>query len=175
MNANKDFTKVVTGEVVLNYPCLTKPRESRFDSNSSLKYGTTIIIPKDDVPTIKGIKRAIVHAKLLGNFKDDEYVNSPLKDGDIEYPDNELYKNSYFLYTSTCFRPNIVDEDLKEIEENIGEYKSGTVAKVSMVFNPYNVNGNRGIAARLNNVQILPRNKYLELMSSPQDDFGTSE
>ena len=51
------------------------------------------------------------------------------------------------------------------------EFPSGTYAKVSIQFNPYNFNGKLGISAELINVQILPGNKLLEERANPEDDF----
>ena len=70
------------------------------------KYSVSLIIPKSDKVTVEKIKKAIQAAyeegqsKLKGNGKSVpslSVLKTPLRDGDLERPDDEAYANSYFI------------------------------------------------------------------------------
>ncbi len=174
MNTNsneKNLTKVTTGKIVLQYPHFFKANTRTQFENSQPKYDTTVIINKADEETLSKINTAFKNAVNKGNFPDNVEIKLPLKDGDIFYPGETLYENSMFLYTSSVFKPKVVDHNLNKIEYKIDEYQSGTYAKLSLEFVPYHFNGKCGVAARLLNVQVFPQNRLLELRSNPEDDF----
>lgn len=174
MNTNsteQNLTKVTTGKVILQYPHFFKPNTHTQFENSQAKYDTTVIISKTDDETLYKIDAAIKNAVNKGNFPDNAEIKIPLKDGDVFYPGEVLYENSMFLYSSTAFKPKVVDHKLTEITYRIDEYQSGTYAKLSLEFVPYHFKDKYGISTRLINVQIFPQNKLLELRSKPEDDF----
>ena len=51
---------------------------------------------------------------------------------------------------------------------------SGIIGRVSITFYAFNVNGSRGIAAGLNNIQKLADGRPLGARSRPEDDFADS-
>lgn len=169
MNTNTQ-NKIITGKVALHYTRLFTPWSNNQVSNATPKYGSTIIIDKNDSETLNKIEVAIQKAVLQGNFSEDDNVNLPLYDGDIVHPGEILYENSMYLYASSILKPKIVDHKLKHIICG-SEFTSGTYAKVSMSFEPYKFKGKSGVSAKLMNVQILPYNKLVELQSKPEDDF----
>ncbi len=178
MNTNSNkilFKKVITNKVVLDYPRLIKPKSNKNFPDSEPKYGTTIIIPKDDVKTIEKIKQAIKAVIDSGCFTDVNDIKLPLKDGDEIHPGETLYKNSIYLYASSSFKPYLVDSKVQEIKFRMNEFQGGTYAKVCMQFEHYNYNGIKGIKAELISVQILSGNKLLESRSKPEDDFEVEE
>ena len=112
--------KVVTGVCRFSYANLWEAKA--MDENSKPKYSVSLIIPKSDTKTIEKIRAAIQAAyeegqgKLKGNSKSVPPLTSlktPLRDGDLERPDDEAYANSYFVnansITGRClpadFRP----------------------------------------------------------------------
>ena len=68
-------------------------------------------------------------------------------------------------------KPGIVDKH-KNIIDNGDDFYSGCYAKVSVNFFPYNTNGNKGIAAGLNNILKTRDGDYLGGRSSAFDDFA---
>ena len=64
--------KVITGRIILNRPNLFCPKV--LYDNSEPKYSTIVIIPKEDVETIKKIKTAINNAIENGKNKFGEDV-----------------------------------------------------------------------------------------------------
>ena len=70
-------------------------------NGSEPKYSISAIIPKSDTKTINLIKAAIEVAKQESiskwGGKIPPNLKLPLRDGDIDRPDDEAYANSYFL------------------------------------------------------------------------------
>ena len=103
--------KVVTGVCRFSYANLWEAKA--MDENSKPKYSVSLIIPKSDTKTIEKIRAAIQAAyeegqgKLKGNSKSVPALTSiktPLRDGDLERPDDEAYANSYFVNANSITR-----------------------------------------------------------------------
>jgi len=147
------------------------------------KYSVSLIIPKDDTVTIEKIKIAIQIAykegegKLRGNAKQVPAltaIKTPLRDGDIEKPEDEAYKNSYFLTANALSAPGIVDKDRNPILDR-SEVYSGVYGRASISFYAFNSNGNRGIAVGLNNLQKCRDGEPLGGKASAESDFATDD
>lgn len=98
-------------------------------------------------------------------------LKTPLRDGDLERPDDEAYANAFFLNATSNRAPQIVDLDCREIDDEAEVY-SGVYARVSLNFYAFSVNGNRGIAAGLNNIQKVRDGEPLGGVSAAQDFAG---
>lgn len=148
-------TKVITGKVRFSYANVFTPKA--IGEGSKEKYSVSLIIPKSDTKTVDKIKAAIALAleegksKAFGGKIPAVYKN-PLRDGDAERPDDENYANSYFVNANSDNAPGIVDENRDEIM-NKNEFYSGCYGRASINFYAFNVNGNKGVAVGLNNLQ----------------------
>lgn len=142
------------------------------------KYSVSAIIPKSDTKTINAIKAAIEQAKKDSVSKWGGKVPAnlklPLRDGDIDRPDDEAYANSYFFNANSRQAPQVVDARVQPILDQ-SEVYSGCYGKISVTFYGYNSNGNRGIAAGLGNIQKLKDGESLGGRSNAADDFQTEE
>ena len=147
------------------------------------KYSVSLIIPKSDTKTVEKIQTAIKAAyeegqsKLKGNGKSVpalSVIKTPLRDGDAERPDDEAYKNSYFINANSATAPGIVDADRNPILER-SEVYSGVYGRASISLYAFNSNGNRGIACGLNNLQKLSDGEPLGGKSRAEDDFNTDD
>ncbi|NLL79972.1 MAG: DUF2815 family protein [Clostridiales bacterium] len=116
-----------------------------------------------DSRTVNKIKAAIQAAyeegqsKLKGNGKTVpplSAIKNPLRDGDLEKPDDEAYAGCYFVNANSATAPGVVDADRQPIIER-SEVYSGVYGRASINFYAFNVNGNRGIACGLNNLQKI--------------------
>ena len=165
------MAKVVTNEVRFSYAHLWEPQAV---NGSEPKYSVSLIIPKTDKATVKAIKDAIEIAKQegIGKFggKLPANLKLPLRDGDIERPDDEAYKNSFFLNCNSKEQPQIVDRKVQPILDR-NEFYSGCYGRASISIYAYNVNGNRGIAASVNSVQKTRDGESLGGRSRAEDDF----
>ncbi len=168
-------TKVVTGMVRFSYANVWEP-QSVNDSDSK-KYSVSLIIPKDDKKTIDAINKAIEIAKQEGKAKFGGRIPAnlklPLRDGDLERPEDEAYKNSYFLNANSSLKPGIVDAKVKPILDQ-SEFYSGCYGRASIVFYAYD-NGSKGIACGLQNLQKLKDGEPLGGRSKAEDDFEIEE
>ena len=174
-------TKVITGpNTTFSYLNCWDPKAIQ---GGTPKFSVSLIIPKSDVKTIEKIKAAIQAAyeegqsKLKGNGKSVPALSAlktPLRDGDLERPDDEAYKNSYFINANSGTAPGIVDADRQPILDR-SEMYSGVKGRASINLYAYNVNGNRGIACGLNNLQKISDGTPLGGKSRAEDDFATED
>jgi hypothetical protein len=167
-------TKVVTGKVRFSYLHVFEP--TAVEEGQEKKYSVSLIIPKSDKPLLNKIKAAIEAAKEQGKTskfggKVPTNLKTPLRDGDVDRPDDEVYANSYFINANCKTKPGLVDKDLNPILDQADLY-SGCYGRASITFYPFNTSGNKGIAAGLNNLQKLAEGEPLGGRSRAEDDFG---
>ena len=174
-------TKVITGpRTRWSYANVWDPKSI---NGGAPKYSVSLIIPKSDTKTVEKIKAAIQAAyeegqsKLKGNGKSVpalSIIKTPLRDGDLERPDDEAYKNSYFINANSANAPGIVDADRNPILER-SEVYSGVYGRASINLYAFNTNGNKGIACGLNNLQKISDGEPLGGRSRAEDDFDTDD
>ena len=144
-------------------------------NGSEPKYSISAIIPKSDTKTINRIKAAIEVAKQESiskwGGKIPPNLKLPLRDGDIDRPDDEAYANSYFLNANSRVKPHIVDNDVQFILDPAEVY-SGCYGNITVTFFGYNSNGNRGIAAGLGNIQKVKDGEPLGGRARACDEFS---
>lgn len=172
-------TKVITGpQTRWSYANVWDPKSI---NGGTPKYSVSLIIPKTDTKTVEKIKAAIEAAyqegqsKLKGNGKSVPALSAlktPLRDGDIERPDDPTYANAYFINANSSTAPGIVDADRNPIFER-SEVYSGVYGRASINLYVFNSNGNRGIACGLNNLQKIADGEPLGGKSRAADDFTT--
>lgn len=113
-------------------------------------------------------------SKLKGNGRSVpalSAIKNPLRDGDLEKPDDEAYKNAYFINANSPNAPGIVDAQRQEIIDH-SEVYSGVYGRASISFYAFNSNGNRGIACGLNNLQKIRDGEPLGTRTSAEEDFA---
>ena len=168
-------TKVITGIVRLSYANVWEPKSV---NGGKEKYSVSIIIPKEDTKALDEIKKAIDAAieegkgKFGGKIPNKASLKTPLRDGDIDRPDDEAYKNSYFINANSITPPQVVDKNVKPILEH-SEIYSGVYTRVSINFYAFNSNGNKGIACGLGNIQKIRDGEPLGGRVSAEDEFTT--
>ena len=174
-------TKVNTGvNTRWSYANVWQPKSI---NGGAEKYSVSLIIPKSDTVTINKIKAAIQAAyeegesKLKGNGKSVPplaALKTPLRDGDVERPDDPVYAGSYFINANSATAPGIVDADRQPILDR-SEVYSGVYGRASINLYAFNSNGNKGIACGLNNLQKIRDGEPLGSKSRAEDDFATEE
>lgn len=170
-----DTTRVMTGKVRLSYAHLFQPHA--IEGNEP-KYSVSVIISKDDKGTIKAIQEAVAAAKEQGKSKFGGKIpanmKTPLRDGDVDRPDDEAYKNCYFLNANSKNKPEIVDKYMQPITDE-SELYSGCYGRITLNFYAYSASGNKGIAAGLGNVQKIADGEPLGGRTRAADDFEALE
>lgn len=171
----ENSTKVVTGKVRFSYCNVFEP--TAMSEGDTPKYNVCILIPKTDTVTIAKIKAAIEAAKQIGkakladkNGKIPANLKLPIRDGDLERPDDETFENCLFINANSLRKPSIVDEELDPIMDK-EDFYSGCYGRASLNFYAFNVQS-KGIAAGLNNLQKLEDGEHLAGGSSAEEDFG---
>ncbi|MDD2980294.1 MAG: DUF2815 family protein [Hespellia sp.] len=178
-NTYTNPTKVITG--VNTRWSYANVWDAKSINGGTPKFSVSLIIPKDDTVTVNKIKAAIQSAyeegqsKLKGSGKTVpalSILKTPLRDGDLERPDDEAYAGCYFVNANSASAPGIVDADRQPIIDR-SEVYSGVYGRASINFYAFNSNGNKGIACGLNNLQKMKDGEPLGGKSRAEDDFAT--
>ncbi len=173
--------KVITGkDTRWSYANVWEPKSI---NGGTPKFSVSLIIPKSDTVTVNKIRAAIQaayddgQAKLKGNGRSVpplSALKTPLRDGDIERPDDSAYADSYFVNANSTTAPGIVDADRNPILTR-SEVYSGVYGRASINFYAFNSNGNKGIACSLNNLQKIRDGEPLGGKASAESDFATDD
>ena len=164
-------TKVITGKVRASFVHVFEPQSV---NGSEPKYSCSFIIPKSDTETIAAIKAAIEQAKQDGvakfGGKIPPNLKLPLRDGDVDRPDDPNYADCYFVNANSKERPGLVDRRRIPITDPLELY-SGCYVRASINFFAFNTNGNKGIAAGLGNIQKWADGEPLNGRVRAEDEF----
>lgn len=166
---------VVFGPCRLSYTHLFSKYSPDGDPDNG-KFMTNVLIPKEEKETIKAIREAIEAAKKNGivsrwDGKEPKKLDLPLRDGDTDKEDDDVYADHFFINAKCTSRPGVVDKKRNPIMDEDDVY-SGMWAVVSVTFFPYNVSGNKGIACGLNNVMKTKDDERLGGRTSAESDFS---
>ena len=174
-------TKVITG--VKTRWSYANVWQAKSINGGTPKFSVSLIIPKSDTKTVTAVKNAIQAAyeegqsKLKGSSKSVpalSAIKNPLRDGDVERPDDAAYKDSYFINANSTTAPGIVDAARNPIIEH-SEVYSGVYGRASINFYAFNSNGNKGIACGLNNLQKISDGEPLGGKTRAEDDFADED
>ena len=154
-NKTMNATKVVI-PCRISFAAIFEPKSI---NGSEAKYSVSCLIPKEDKKTLLAIHKAIEAAKEDGKVrkwggKVPPNLKMPLRDGDIDRPDDENYTSCFFLNASSKDAPQVVDRHVQPVLDPMMVY-SGCYCNVSVNFYAFNANGNRGVAAGLGNIQFV--------------------
>ncbi len=173
--------KVITGkDTRWSYANVWEPKSI---NGSTPKYSVSLIVSKSDTATVGKIRAAIQaayeegQAKLKGNGRSVpplSAIKNPLRDGDIERPDDPAYANAWFINANSATAPGIVDVDCNPVMSR-SEVYSGVYGRASISFYAFNSNGNKGIACGLNNLQKIRDGEPLGGKASAMSDFATDD
>lgn len=175
MSNQVNLTKVITGKVRFCYVNVFEP--TAMNEDDTPKYNICVLIPKSDTATIDKINKAVEAAKEAGkakladkNGRIPANLKLPMRDGDVERPDDPAFEGHYFINANSMRQPSIVDRALNPIMTR-DEFYSGCYGRASINFYAFNVSS-KGIAAGLNNLQKLEDGEMLAGGSTAEEDFG---
>ena len=170
-------TKIITGICRLSYANIWQAKSI---NGGTPKFSTSVLIPKSDTVTVARVKKAIQAAyeegegKLKGNGKSVPplaTLKTPMRDGDVERPDDPAYEGHWFVNANSGTAPGVVDINRQPIIDT-SEIYSGVYARVSLSFYAFNSNGNKGIACGLQNIQKVRDGESLGGRTKAEDDFN---
>lgn len=172
MENKNNATKVITGEVRFSYLNVFEPKSI---NDNEAKYSVSLLIPKTDTKTIDAVNRAVEAAKQAGiskfGGKIPAQMKLPLRDGDIDHPDGEVYAGCYFLNANCKQKPGLVYKNGQPIIDSTELY-SGCYGHASINFYAFSVNGNKGIACGLNHLMKTRDGEPLGGRGKAEDDFA---
>ncbi len=153
--------------------------EPKSINGSDEKYSVSLLIPKDDKATLTKIHKAIEAAKETAkskkwNGKIPANLKLPIHDGDIDRPDDENYAGHFFFNATSKDAPQIVDRKVQPIIDPM-ECGSGDYCNVSVNFYGFAASGNKGVAAGLQNIQLVRHGERLAGKPSASADFVAIE
>ena len=170
--------KVITGkDTRLSYEHVWEPASI---NGGKPKYSVCAVWPKSDEGTTRKVEAAMEAAyregesKLKGSGKSVPpltAVKNPLRDGDLERPDDPVFAGMWFVNANSDRAPGIVDLACHPILDR-SEVYSGCYCRVSLTFYAFNSNGNRGIACGLNNLQKVRDGERLGGPVSAEREFA---
>lgn len=170
-------TLVITGKSRFCYLNAWEPRAK--EGSDKKVYSVTLVFPKSDTETFKNVTNAIQEAyengtdTLKGNGKNVpaiDAIKTPLRDGDEERPDDEIFAGCWFINATSMYKPGVVDKDLNVIVDPDDLY-SGCYGRAQISFYAYNRQGNKGIACGLRNLQKLENGEKLGGATSAIEAF----
>ena len=173
MEAKKQLgnNQCVTPKGRMAFCNLMKPRQK---SDGKTRYEVTLLIPK--ATPIDMVKKAMT-AALVEKFGPDstkwpKNLKNPLKDGDDpKFADYTGYAGNWAISCSSNSQPGIVDRrNQKVIDEN--ECYSGRWCIAHVSFGYYDRDGNRGVAAYINNVQLHENDEPFVGRTKAEDVFA---
>lgn len=100
--------------------------EPKSINGSEAKYSVSCLIPKTDKKTLLAIHKAIEAAKEDGKTrkwsgKIPPNLKMPLRDGDIDRPDDENYQEHFFLNATSKDAPQVVDRHVQPMQADLHE------------------------------------------------------
>ena len=152
-------TQVILGpDTLLSYVHLDEPRSVNGDT---AVYSLSPIIDKGEIEDIANLRGAIEAAykegadilKNKGVVPPLKSIWNPLRDGDLDRPEDPAYAHSFFLNAKAYKPVDIRGPELEKLDPT--EVYSGCRGCVALEFKAFNSKGNRGISCRLLGVQKI--------------------
>jgi hypothetical protein len=178
MASKKTITPVALGSYVHVFEARPPPDGSTGDP----KYSISLLFPKkfDDkleAQRYKAMEDLVAAAavdkfgpKALEMLKQGK-LKSPLRDGDVDRPDDEVYAGKMFLNASSTRQPGLVDAKLQPILDEAEAY-SGCSFRASVTFFPYDKAGNKGVGCGLNNLQVVKKGPRIDGRLAADKEFS---
>lgn len=181
MKKFKNLAKVITGvDTRCSYTNVWDPKSI---NGGTQKYSVSLLIPKSDTVTINKVKAAIQavyeegESKLKGNARvcpSLDVIKNPLRNGDKERPEDEIYRNCYFINANFPTAPGIVDANCQQIIERSKVYNS-VYGRASINFYAFNSKSICSIACGLNNLQKICDGEPLGGKSRAKHNFSSED
>jgi hypothetical protein len=182
----KTVKKLTLGPTLGTYAFIFKPRDPPEGSppGTKQKYGICLVWPKAEKASLQPLQDAIV-AVARGTFGLDAdgkavdvvdllrrgKLKNPLRDGDVERPEDPAFKGCYFANLSSERKPGLVDAKVQPIFEEAEAY-SGCTFRATVALFAFNKAGNRGVAIGLNNLQAVEKGPRMDGRKPPEEDFA---
>ena len=155
MKKTNDPTMVKTGyRTRWNFLNVFEPKSI---GDARERYSVSLLISKSDRATLEAIDAAIKAAYdegveryryTLPYIPDFDELKHPLRDGDIDGPNNPWYKDTYFINASSVQKPLLLNRNNQPIEDR-REIHAGVFGNACLKFYMYNRGETLGIFCQL--------------------------
>lgn len=179
-NDDIELRKVTTPKFRLSFPNVFKAKSFR---GGDPKYGITMLFDKKaDLAKMKlAAKNAGIEKfgpveswpkdKKTGKLK----LKMPFRDGDDEKSEMDGYANCIFVAATSKSPPQVVDKDGKTpITSEVGLY-AGCYARATLIAFGFDVEGSKGIAFALQNIQKWDEGEPFSGKPKAEDEFEAIE
>jgi hypothetical protein len=177
-NPNK---RIVLPPALGCYVFIWEPRDPPPGSTGDPKYSISLLWPKSDLnsddqkKSLRPLREAIAEVakakfgdKALDLLKIGKLKN-PLRDGNIERPEDPVYADHVFVTASSKSQPGIVNGQLQKIFEKDEAYSGCTFRASVSVFAYDNVS--KGVGIGLSNLQVVKKGQRLDNRREAEQDF----
>ena len=178
MSEKTKVNKILTPAFRVSFPNVFKAKAAYKDSPPT--FNIQMLFPKNHEThkypeNVKKFAGSIDKLKKLAisvrkeKFGDKKVKDwNPLKDGDEKEYDN--YHGMTFANAKSKMKPGIVNRKNEDIIDP-EEFYAGCWARATITAYSYDVNGNRGVAFGLQNLQFLGDDKSFSGKKNAKDDF----
>ena len=175
--SGKSSAAVISPPGIASYAFVWKPQPSMTPGQEP-KFAITLLVSKKaDLTELKSAVKVAAQKKFGDAWEKmvkADKLHLPFRDGDKERDEDPLYAGKIFFSAKTSQAPRIVDGDLNPITDEF-EFYSGCKCRISVYAYGYDINGNKGVAFALNNVQKLGEGERLSGRRSPEEEFTAVE
>ena len=172
--------KIILPPALGSYVTIFTPRAS--EEGKEPKFSISLLWDKEDGKTPKSLAalNKIVEEVAIQKFGPKApqmlatgKLRHPLRDGDIDRPDDKVYAGKVFASASATKdrQPGVVDAKVQPIIEEAEAY-SGCTFRASVAVYPYDKSGNKGVALGLGNLQVVKKGARIDGRKSAEDEFA---
>lgn len=140
-------------------------------------YSVMMVFDKEAqaTPEFKRLKgEALRVAKEKFGEKLPKTLRSPFRSGEEKLETNGMEAGFVFANAKSKYQPGIIDQGVRDIIDKDAFY-SGCYARATVVFYAYDVQGNKGVAIGLQNLQKLGEGEVLGGRKAAKDEFEVVE
>ena len=185
----KTYKRLVLPEALGVYAYIWEPRPKKKgeEDKKEEKYGITLLWDKTAEgrapPELRALQDAIVEAATseFGKDKDGNPVDvvdrlrrgllhNPLGDGDVQHPDDKLFKGRVYVNCNSRVQPEIVDRKVQPVLDQKAAY-AGCFFRASVAVHAFENSGKRGVSVALNNLQVTRTGPRMDGRKSATEDF----
>jgi len=158
------------------YVFIWEPRDPPAGSTGEPKFSISLLWPKAELKKLDELKAAIIEvASAKFGDKAVEQLRSgklkyPIRDGNVERPDDPVFADQVFVTASSTSQPGIVDGKVKPVFEKDEAYSGCTFRASVSVFAYDNVT--KGVGIGLSNLQVIKKGPRLDGRKNAEQDFA---
>lgn len=162
-------TRIVLKNIYASYVSVFEPRPKM--SGDGMEYSMMVVVPKDH-PQLEELKGSVIKvAKEAFPKMKPAQLKLGLRDADAEGKDNENMQNTMFINARSDRAPQVISRS-KKIITDPDQFYSGCLVNVALSIFSYDVNGSRGVSARLNAIQVMEQGARWDGRVSAIDIFA---